>query len=90
MNNYTLQQRKKIITTFIEQEISQDKPIKGHLTKLTKDGYKRWNFKHIIESIKHVDDSFVTDITDDDIAQQLIVKAMSGLHNLEKHIQDNI
>lgn len=51
MNKYTLQQRKKIISIFITEQIKQDKPIETYLIKVAKDGFKHWNFDFLIDNI---------------------------------------
>tara|TARA_B110000977_G_C10822487_1_gene394787 strand:+ start:54 stop:245 length:192 start_codon:yes stop_codon:yes gene_type:complete len=60
MSKYTLHQRKEIINAFIIQEASEDKPIKGYLSKLVKNRYKHWNFEYLIESIKDTDNLYKT------------------------------
>ena len=52
MNKYTLQQRKRIIFTFITQEIKSGRPIDDWLMKVAKNGFKTWDFDYILGHIK--------------------------------------
>ena len=52
MQQYTLQQRKRIIFTFITQQIKTGKPIDDWLMKVAKNGFKTWDFDYILEHIK--------------------------------------
>ena len=52
MKNYTLQQRKRIIFTFITQQIKAGKPIDDWLSKVAKDGFKAWDFNYILGHIE--------------------------------------
>ena len=52
MQNYTLKQRKRIIFTFITQQIKAGEPIDDWLTKVAKDGFKTWDFNYILGHIK--------------------------------------
>lgn len=51
MNKYTLQQRKRIIFTFITQQVKQGERIDTYLVKVAKDGFSGWNFEYLIKSI---------------------------------------
>lgn len=52
MQKYTLQQRKRIIFTFITQQIKAGKPVNDWLTKLQRDGYTAWDFNYILGHIE--------------------------------------
>lgn len=52
MQKYTLQQRKRIISTFITQQVKAGKPVNDWLSKVAKDGFSTWDFEYILRHIE--------------------------------------
>ena len=52
MNKYTLQQRKRIIFTFITQQVKTGEQIDDWLIKVDKNGFTGWDFNQLLTRIE--------------------------------------
>tara|TARA_R110002126_G_scaffold164267_1_gene312136 strand:- start:23 stop:280 length:258 start_codon:yes stop_codon:yes gene_type:complete len=52
MQEYTLQQRKRIIFTFITQQVKTGKQIDDWLMKVDKNGFTGWDFNQLLTRIE--------------------------------------
>jgi uncharacterized protein CbrC (UPF0167 family) len=56
MIKYSTEQRKRIIFTFITQQVKRGRPINDWIQKVAKDGFTGWNFEQLIH---HIEDYYI-------------------------------
>jgi len=52
MKKYSTEQRKRIIFTFITQQIKSGEPVNDWIQKVAKDGFTGWDFNQLLKHIE--------------------------------------